>query len=255
MTKKQKKLLLSILTLLVALVIVFIENKDTFLGNSENSTTQAPQSTAAVAQQGSDSIEQINENNLPVYDGKEYQIINNNVPVFSKEEKVVTKGLEKYSPLDSLGRCGVAYACLGKETMPTGKRESISKVKPSGWQSIKYDFVDGESLYNRSHLIGWQLSAENANEKNLVTGTRYMNATGMLPFENMIADYIKETNNHVLYRVTPIFAGKELVARGVQMEAYSLEDQGDGICYNVYCFNVQPKVKIDYLTGKSSLEK
>ena len=135
--------------------------------------------------------------------------------------------------------------------MPTEKRGSISKVKPSGWQISKYDFVDGKYLYNRCHLIGYQLTAENANEKNLITGTRYLNVDGMLPFENLVADYVKETDNHVLYRVTPAFVGSELVARGVEMEAYSVEDEGRGVCFHVYCYNVQPGVEIDYATGEN----
>ena len=175
--------------------------------------------------------------------------INNGVPQFTAAEKKTVKSFEKYSDLDSLGRCGVALACLAKDTMPTGERGSIGQVKPSGWQTIKFDFIDGKYLYNRCHLIGWQLSAENANVKNLITGTRYLNVSGMLPYENMVADYIKETNHHVMYRVTPVFIGSELVARGVKIEAYSVEDNGSGISFNVYCYNVQPGVKINYADG------
>ena len=152
-----------------------------------------------------------------------------------------------------MGRCGVAYANVGTDIMPTEKRESISSVKPSGWQSVKYDIVEGKYLYNRSHLIGYQLTAENANDRNLITGTRYFNATLMLPYENMVADYIKETNNHVLYRVTPVFEGNNLVATGVQMEAKSVEDNGEGIEFNVFVYNVQPGITIDYATGNSAL--
>lgn len=193
-----------------------------------------------------------NLKNIPAFSGKPYYVINGNVPGLKSDNQNV-KYFEKYSPLDSLGRCGVAYACLGKETMPTGERGEIGQVKPSGWKTAKYNCVDGKYLFNRCHLIGFQLSGENANNRNLITGTRYMNVEGMLPFENMVADYIKETGNHVLYRVTPIFQGDELVARGVQMEAYSVEDNGDGICFNVYCYNNQPSVKIDYATGNSEL--
>ena len=160
---------------------------------------------------------------------------------------------EEYSDLDELGRCGAAYANIGQDLMPTQKRGDISRVKPTGWRSVKYDIVDGKHLYNRCHLIGYQLTAENANEKNLITGTRYMNVDGMLPFENMVADYIKETDNHVLYRVTPIFDGNDLVAQGVQMEACSVEDDGEGICFNVFVYNVQPGIEIDYATGESWL--
>ena len=180
-----------------------------------------------------------------------YIKVNGNVPRFSEEEKKNAAAFESYSDLDALGRCGVAFACVGKETMPTEERGPIGSIKPSGWHSVKYDFVDGKYLYNRCHLIGYQLTAENANEKNLITGTRYLNTKGMLSFENMVADYVKETGNHVLYRVTPVFEGKNLVASGVYMEAYSVEDDGDGICFYVYVFNRQPGVKIDYLTGDS----
>ncbi len=180
-----------------------------------------------------------------------YIKVNGNVPRFSDEEKKTAATFENYSDLDALGRCGVAFACVGKETMPTEERGPIGSIKPSGWHSVKYDFVDGKYLYNRCHLIGYQLTAENANEKNLITGTRYLNTKGMLPFENMVADYVKETGNHVLYRVTPVFEGKNLVASGVYMEAYSVEDDGDGICFYVYVFNCQPGVKIDYLMGDS----
>lgn len=187
---------------------------------------------------------------IPEFRDSPYVEIDGNQPKFSEEEKT-TESFETYSNLDILGRCGVAYACIGQDLMPTEDRESISQIKPSGWQTAEYDFVDGKYLYNRCHLIGFQLTGENANEENLITGTRYMNVDGMLPFENMVADYIKETGNHVLYRVTPVFEGEELVARGVQMEAWSVEDNGDGICYNVYVYNNQPGVTIDYQTGES----
>ena len=194
-----------------------------------------------------------NETTVPSYTRTEepYIKVNGNVPRFSEEEKKNAAAFESYSDLDALGRCGVAFACVGKETMPTEERGPIGSIKPSGWHSVKYDFVDGTYLYNRCHLIGYQLTAENANEKNLITGTRYLNTKGMLPFENMVADYVKETGNHVLYRVTPVFEGNNLVASGVYMEAYSVEDNGDGICFYVYVFNRQPGVKIDYLTGDS----
>ncbi len=166
-----------------------------------------------------------------------------------------TKSFENYGDLDSLGRCTVAFACIGQDIMPTEKRGDISSIKPTGWKSTKYDIVDGKYLYNRCHLIGYQLTAENANEKNLITGTRFMNVDGMLPFENKVAEYVENTNNHVLYRVTPIFKDKNLVASGVQIEAKSVEDNGKGISFNVYVYNNQPGITIDYLTGKSSLTK
>ena len=189
--------------------------------------------------------------NIPDYDGTSaYAVIDRNQPSFTEEE-YTTGSYEYYSELDSLGRCGVAEACVGVDLMPTEDRESISKVKPTGWVQNQYDFVDGGNLYNRCHLIGFQLTGENANEKNLITGTRYMNVEGMLPFENQVADYVASTGNHVLYRVTPAFVDTELVARGVEMEAYSVEDQGRGVCFHVYCYNVQPGVEIDYATGEN----
>ncbi|MBQ4161081.1 MAG: DNA/RNA non-specific endonuclease [Clostridia bacterium] len=188
---------------------------------------------------------------MPSYNGGAYKTINGNVPLFTQAEKAQRTVFESYSPLDGLGRCGAAYALLGRETMPTQERGSIGQVKPSGWHTVRYDNVDGKYLYNRCHLIGYQLSAENANTKNLITGTRYLNVEGMLPFENMVADYIKETGNHVLYRVSPVFEGSNLLASGVYMEAYSVEDGGSGICFNVYCYNVQPGIVIDYADGSS----
>lgn len=191
---------------------------------------------------------------IPEYSGSPYVAINDNQPSFTEDE-YTTKAFEEYAELDSLGRCGVTYACVGVEIMPTEKRGDIGMVKPTGWVTAKYDFVDGRYLYNRCHLIGFQLTGENANTSNLITGTRYMNTQGMLPFENMIADYVKETENHVLYRVTPIFDGDNLVASGIQMEAWSVEDNGEGICFNVYCYNVQPGVVIDYATGESRIDE
>ena len=193
-----------------------------------------------------------NAADVPAYSGEPYTAVNNNEPYFTSDN-LTTEAFENYSELDALGRCGVAYANVCLETMPTEKRGSISEVKPTGWHSVKYDNVDGKSLYNRCHLIGYQLTAENANQQNLITGTRYLNVDGMLPFENMVADYVKETDNHVLYRVTPIFTGDNLVADGVLMEGYSVEDEGEGICFCVYAYNVQPGITIDYATGDSWL--
>ena len=196
----------------------------------------------------------VNISSVPAYSGTPFVAINNNIPTFSSAE-LTTKAYESYSSLDSLGRCGVAIASCGEEIMPKDgeERGDISGVKPSGWIQASYDIVSGKYLYNRCHLIGWQLSAENANNRNLITGTRYMNTEGMLPFENMIADYIHETGNHVAYRVTPIYSGSNLVASGVQLEAYSVEDDGEGICFNVYVYNVQPGITINYATGSSYL--
>ena len=194
----------------------------------------------------------ISDNDIPDFVGSSYIILNHNKPEFTKSE-ITTKAFEKYSQLDYLGRCGVAFACLGLETIPTEERGEIGMVKPSGWQLKKYDCVDGKYLYNRCHLIGFQLSGENANDRNLITGTRYLNIDGMLPFENKVADYIKETTNHVMYRVTPVFEGENLLCKGVKMEAYSVEDSGKGISFNVFCYNVQPSIKINYKNGESYL--
>ncbi len=191
---------------------------------------------------------------IPVYSGEAFHVLNNNIPDFTKED-ITAESYEYYSKLDRLGRCGVAMACVGRDLMPTEPREDIYEVKPTGWDSVMYDIVEQDSLYNRCHLIGFQLSGENANERNLITGTRYMNTEGMLSFENKIAEYVKNTGNHVLYRVTPWFEGENMVVSGVQMEAYSVEDEGNGVCFNVFAYNVQPGIVIDYLTGKSRLEE
>ena len=194
----------------------------------------------------------LTQNEIPEFKDTPYFVLNNNQPEFSDSD-LALEPFEKYAPLDTLGRCGVAFACISKELMPTEDRGSIGQVKPSGWQTVKYDVVDGKYLYNRCHLIGYQLTGENANVCNLITGTRYMNVDGMLPFENMVADYIKETGNRVLYRVTPVFDGDNLVASGVKMEAFSVEDKGEGICFNVYVYNNQPQISINYADGTSVL--
>lgn len=196
----------------------------------------------------------ISINEIPAYIGNAYAVINNNVPYFMDNELSVTS-YEYYSDLDSLGRCGVCVASIGQDIMPTEERGEIGSVKPSGWQTVKYPgIVDGNYLYNRCHLIGFQLTGENANVNNLITGTRYMNVEGMLPFENMVADFVKETGYHVMYRVTPVFDGDNLVASGVLIEAESVEDNGNGILFNVFCYNVQPGVSIDYASGNSELD-
>lgn len=235
----KEQLILIILVIIIGTVGYFLEDK--FNNNNiQNVNTLS-----------------FNIENIPQYTQTPYITINNNIPSFTEEDyKLGT--FEKYSSLDNLGRCGVAYANICKEIMPAEgeKREAIGMIKPSGWQTIKYPgVVEGNYLYNRCHLIGYQLAGENANEKNLITGTRYMNVEGMLPFENKVADYSEgNPKNHVLYRVTPVFQGNNLVASGVQIEAYSIEDNGKGICFNVYVYNVQPGIKIDYATGKSELE-
>ena len=196
----------------------------------------------------------IDLDSVPEFSGTAFVVINGNEPFF-KDDEITDEAFESYSELDALGRCGVAFACIGIEIMPTEEREEIGSVTPSGWEyngvsnNRKYEGIDGDYLYNRCHLIGFQLAGENANEKNLITGTRYLNIDGMLPFENEVADYVEDTENHVLYRVTPIYNGFDLVASGVLMEAYSVEDDGRGVCFCIYAYNVQPGVTIDYYTG------
>lgn len=190
---------------------------------------------------------------IPAYDGKAYVAVNNNEPFFTDSD-MTTTAFENYSDLDSFGRCGVAYANICKDIMPTEERGKIGMIKPSGWHTVKYDVIKDRYLYNRCHLIGYQLAGENANPKNLITGTRYLNVEGMLPFENLVADYVNNTGNHVLYRVTPMFSGSNLVANGVLIEAKSVEDNGGGILFNVYCYNVQPGVGINYENGDSWLD-
>lgn len=198
---------------------------------------------------GQESVEHaISVDQVPAWSQSAYVVVNDGQPLF-EEKDLVTESYEYYGALDSLGRCTVTMACVGKDLMPTEERGSISSVKPTGWVQNFYESVDGGALYNRCHLIGFQLTGENANKENLITGTRYMNVEGMLPFEDQVAEYVRETGNHVLYRVTPIFEGDELVARGVQMEAISVEDGGKGLCFHVYVYNVQPGIVIDYATG------
>lgn len=215
-----------------------------FLSSCQIRTGTAGQDTIFV------SSEQLELEELPEYEGKPYVEIDEGEPDFSEAE-LTTDSYEMYSDLDELGRCQSAEACVGTDLMPDKEREDIGQIKPSGWQTIKYDNVDGKYLYNRCHLIGYQLTAENANEKNLITGTRYMNTEGMLPFENEIADYVQDTENHVMYRVTPVFEGNNLVASGVWMEAESVEDNGKGVSFNIYVYNVQPGIEIDYSQGDS----
>ena len=192
---------------------------------------------------------------VPAFDGNPYVYVNDGEPTFTDEQRAAEPGHEHYGELDELGRCTAAFAVVGPETQPTEKRGSIGEIRPSGWQMAKYDFVEGKYLFNRCHLLGYQLTGENANPQNLITGTRYLNIQGMLPFENAVADYVDATGNHVLMAVTPIFEGSELVARGVHMMAESVEDGGEGVAFNVFCYNVQPGVVIDYGTGESMLEE
>lgn len=235
MKKRTRKLIVS----LIALLVIFVTNYFEY--------TQGSLETQKVFVESSYDPE-----NIPAYNGAEYVVLNNNCPEFSQDD-MNAKSFEKYSDLDELGRCGAAFANISKEMMPTEERGSIGMIKPTGWHTVKYDTVDGKYLYNRCHLIGYQLTGENANEKNLITCTRQMNADTMLEFENQVAEYIKNTNNHVLYKVTPVFENDNLLAKGVQMEAYSVEDEGKGIKFNVFVYNVQDGIDINYLTGESVL--
>lgn len=219
---------------------------------SEEKAQDVQQTGTAQEQQAANTASAaFDPSSVPAYQAAPYVTVNNGVPFFTDAE-LSTTAFEQYSDLDAEGRCGTAYANIGRELMPTEERGQIGSVKPTGWHTVKYEFVDGKYLYNRCHLIGYQLTAENANEKNLITGTRYLNIEGMLPFENMVADYVKETGNHVLYRVTPVFEGNNLLASGVLMEGKSVEDGGKGILFCVYTYNVQPGVTIDYATGDSA---
>ena len=251
MLKNWKKNLLWLL-MAVSLMLCACDQVEIIIGDGsgyDSSTQNGSQLSGA----GNRSQTSVSLDSIPEYSGDPYVVVNNNVPFFS-EEDLEAEVFESYGDLDSLGRCTVAYSMVGTETMPTQERGNIGQVKPTGWHAVKYDNVDGKYLYNRCHLIGYQLTAENANVKNLITGTRYLNVQGMLPFENLTADYIKETGNHVLYRVTPVFEGDNLVASGVLMEGESVEDDGEAIQFCVYVYNVQPGIIIDYATGDSRLD-
>ncbi len=240
--KKGKGLLAGSLTILVTILGV----SGALLGE----TLQDQNSSSTPSSSYSSTSSEFDYSAVPAYTNSPYIAVNNNVPYFT-EKDYTTESYESYGELDSLGRCTSCIACVGQDLMPTEKRGSIGSVKPSGWQIAKYDFIDGKYLYNRCHLIGYQLSGENANERNLITGTRYLNVSGMLPFENLVGDYVKETGNHVLYRSTPIFVDDEWVARGVLLEGYSVEDNGEGVQFCVFCYNVQPGVTINYYDGSN----
>lgn len=259
--KKKKQWWQRLLEVVIPVVLIIV-GVAVFSGNgtTDDTATAPVAGSITITTSTSDAddvggtVASLDEDSLPVYSGKPYVVVNDNQPDFL-EKDLTTESFEYYGQLDYLGRCTACFANVGKDLMPTEKRGNISSVKPTGWHSSQYDNVDGGSLYNRCHLIAFQLTGENANDHNLITGTRYMNATGMLPFEEQVGNYVRNTGNHVLYRVTPVFVGDELVARGVQMEAISIEDNGDGISFNVYCFNVQPGIVIDYLTGDNYAEK
>ena len=239
--KRSKKInILSVIILMILIVLGYINIETGKDNNNAQNTVNGENITFDMS-------------TIPEYSEEPHVTINNNIPYFTKED-YTTNSFERYSELDSLGRCGVAFANICKEIMPKegDEREDISSVKPTGWKQKKYD---GQYLYNRCHLIGYQLSNENANKQNLITGTEYLNIEGMLPFENKVAKYIEENpNNHVLYRVTPVFESNNLLASGVEIEAWSIEDEGRGICFNVYCYNIQPGIEIDYSTGESYLK-
>lgn len=238
----------------VAGAVVADEDSSGALGSTDNADAgEAGQSSGKPQDELVNNNSYVSLDAIPAYDGKAYVAVNNNEPFFTDSD-MTTNAFENYSDLDSLGRCGVAYANICKEIMPTEKRGKIGMIKPSGWHTVKYDVIKDRYLYNRCHLIGYQLAGENANPKNLITGTRYLNVEGMLPFENLVADYVNNTGNHVLYRVTPMFSGSNLVANGVLIEAKSVEDNGGGILFNVYCYNVQPGVGINYENGDSWLD-
>ena len=236
--KKSKKIIKLIVLLFVMVIVYFQDDIRLFIDNFF----------------ASDNANLYNSYDIPDYTGNISIVINNNEPIFDEKLKN-TSSFESYSRLDSLNRCGVAIANIGIDLMPTEKRESIGMIKPSGWHTIKYDIINDKYLYNRCHLIGYQLTGENANEKNLITCTRQMNTIGMLEYENMVANYIKDTKNHVLYRATPIFEDNNLIAKGIVLEALSIEDNGKGIKFNVFIYNIQDGIEIDYLTGESRLSE
>lgn len=243
------------MTAAMALVALFMGMAVGRVGQNIEKQPKDTKYQAEEQTQQEDTLQLTDDLEIPVYAGQPYTVIKDNVPDFTEEEKSCTDAFEYYGDLDTLGRCTVTFANVCPQTQPTEKRGTIGQVRPSGWHTVKYnDLIDGNYLYNRCHLIGYQLTGENANVSNLITGTRYLNVEGMLPFEDMVDDYVDETGNHVLYRVSPIFKGDELVARGVRMEAWSVEDAGTGICFDVFCYNVQPGIVIDYATGNSQRE-
>ncbi len=256
--KINKRPAITILSCILALLLLCSACGTTQTADVSSETVSQEVSSSAGAIQApdysADGIVSVSLSDIPEYNGELSVILNGNIPYFSAEELSDTDPFEEYSPLDSLGRCGTAYANICRELMPEEERGDISEIHPTGWHSSFYDFVDGESLYNRCHLIAHELAGEDANELNLITGTRTFNKDGMEPYENMVADYVHKTGNHVLYRVTPLFDGSDLVAKGVVMEAYSVEDDGEGICFCVFCYNVEPGVGIDYAAGDNWLD-
>lgn len=247
-----KKFLSLLLSLLLLFTLTACEKEDVELALDIADAVLDELEAHQQSQEGAASADADSPETIPPFSGDAYIAINGNVPFFVQEE-ITTESFEEYAELDGIGRCGVTMACIGIDIMPTEDRGDIGSVKPTGWHSVKYDIVEGKYLYNRCHLIGFQLAGENANKRNLITGTRYLNIEGMLPFENLVADYVQETENHVMYRVTPIFEGDDLVAQGVVMEGWSVEDEGEGVCFCVFAYNAQPGITIDYATGESWL--
>lgn len=244
---KRNKKTVEIIIAVIAAVIVAVAGIG---GGKKEKPPEVPKGSAVSIKESPIESGSLSYSEIPEYSGSPFTAVHGNVPFF-KDSDLSEKSFEYYSPLDSLGRCGPASASVGKDLFPEGKRGKIGNIKPSGWHQKKYDFVDGKYLYNRCHLIGWQLSGENDNERNLITGTRTFNTAGMMPFENMVADYVKETGNHVMYRVTPYFEGDDLVAKGVLMEGESVEDKGEGILFCTFVYNREPGVTIDYSTGEN----
>lgn len=235
--------------------IIAEQNGITISAEVDNLSTTKPTNTVEHTQSDTNTSNDLpfDLSDIPSYSGSPYYEVNNNQPFFQANE-LTTESFKQFSELDSLGRCGVAFACIGADSLPTEARGAIGMIKPSGWHTVRYDdIIEDKYLYNRSHLIAYELSGENANPQNLITGTRYMNIKGMLPFEKRVHSYVENTNQHVMYRVTPFFEGNNLVATGVLMEGYSVEDDGEGIGFNVFCYNVQPHIKIDYADGTSGV--
>ena len=235
--------------------IITEQSKTTTDAEVDNLSTTEPTNTVEHTQSDTFTSNDLpfDLSDIPSYSGSPYCEVNNNQPFF-QADKLTTESFKQFSELDSLGRCGVAFACIGTDSLPTEERGAIGMIKPSGWHTVRYDdIIEDKYLYNRCHLIAFELSGENANPQNLITGTRYMNIKGMLPIENRVHSYVENTNQHVMYRVTPVFEGDNLVATGVLMEGYSVEDDGEGICFNVFCYNVQPHIKINYADGTSEI--
>ena len=261
MNKQNNKVIVVILCIIgiIALLCCSDNNKKPIAFEQSSSTTSVTVDNLSTTEQtqpttNASNNQPIDLSEIPSYSGNPYCEVNNNQPFFQTDE-LTTQSFKQFSELDSLGRCGVAYACIGTDSLPNEERGAIGMIKPSGWHTVRYDdIIEDKYLYNRCHLIAFELSGENANPQNLITGTRYMNVKGMLPFENRVRSYVENTNQHVMYRVAPVFEGNNLVATGVLMEGYSVEDNGKGVCFNVFCFNVQPHIKINYADGTSEVD-